>query len=247
MSRQKVKARRRKQRLMSRLWPILLVAAGALLVALALILPLARVGNYEPRTFGAPVDLTSVGQPDAPVRVDVWEDFQCPACAEYSETIETRLIADYVETGQVLYTYHFFPFLDGADYPAQDGSGRLHYISSQDGPGESDQASNAAMCAAEQGRFWDYHDMLYRNWNGENRGAFADARLILFAENIGLDMNAFRQCFAENRYQDFIQADFVAGIERSIPGTPTVFVNDVRVVTSYDAIAAAIEESLARP
>jgi protein-disulfide isomerase len=246
MSRQAIKARRRRQRLMARLWTVSLVAIGAILIAGAFILPLARRGTYEPRTFNAPVNGTSVGQPDAPVRVDVWEDFQCPACAEYSKTIEARIIADYVESGQVLYTYHFFPFLDGADYP-DAGASRLHYISSATGPGESDQSSNAAMCAAEQGRFWDYHDILYQNWNGENRGAFADARLILFAEDIGLDMDAFQQCFRENRYEAVIQADFEAGLQRAIPGTPTVFVNDVRVTTRYESIAAAIEAALAAP
>ncbi len=245
MSRKEIKARRRRQKLISRLWTIGLVTLGALLVALAFILPLARRSGYEPRRFNVPVNLTSVGEPDAPVRVDVWEDFQCPACAEYSRTIEARIISDYVENGLVLYTYHFFPFLDGADYPDENGEGRLHYIYSAREPGESDQSSNAAMCAAEQGRFWDYHDVLYQNWNGENRGAFADARLRLFAEDIGLDMNAFEQCFSENRYEEFIQADFVAGMESNIPGTPTVFVNDVRVPTSYDAIAAAIEAALA--
>ncbi|MEZ0396588.1 MAG: thioredoxin domain-containing protein [Anaerolineales bacterium] len=247
MSRKEIQARRRRQKLVSRLWALGLVTLGALLVALAFIMPLARRSTYEPRTFSVPVNGPSLGVADAPVRVDVWEDFQCPACAEYSRSIETRIISEYVEQGLVLYTYHFFPFLDGADYPAEDGSGRLHYIYSQRGPGESDQAANAAMCAAEQGRFWDYHDILYQNWNGENRGAFADSRLLLFAEDIGLDMTAFEQCFRENRYEDVIQADFIAGNERNIPGTPSVFVNDVRVPTRFEDIAAAIEAALARP
>jgi predicted DsbA family dithiol-disulfide isomerase len=63
------------------------------------------------------------------------------------------------------------------------------------------------MCANEQGRFWDYHDMLFANWDGENQGAYADRRLRAFADSLGLDKNAFGQCFDENRYKDQIDAD----------------------------------------
>ncbi len=82
------------------------------------------------------------------------------------------------------------------------------------------------MCANEQGRFWDYHDMLFANWNGENQGAFADARLVAFADTLGLDMDAFNSCFDAQKYQDQVLSDTADGQALGVQGTPTLFVND---------------------
>jgi len=75
----------------------------------------------------------ALGDPNAPVKIDVYEDFQCPACKSYTENIEPRIVQDFVATGQVYYVYRFFPFLDDQALSK-----------------ESDQAANASMCAAEQ-------------------------------------------------------------------------------------------------
>ncbi|MBN2387030.1 MAG: thioredoxin domain-containing protein [Anaerolineales bacterium] len=256
--RQEIIARRRRRAIQSRLFTVGLVVVGALLVAFAFIasannqagaqneeVTVGPIMTAAPRTFSVPEDGPSVGNPDAPVRVDVWEDFQCPACASYSQSIEVQIITNYVEAGLVLYTFHFYPMIDGANND--------HYISSQYGVGESDQAANAAMCASEQGRFWDYHDTLYLNWDGENQGGFADPRLLAFAEGLGLDMQAFNTCFEANLYQAEINADFLAGMALQISGTPSIFVNYQRVdnpaglnyIPTYENIADAIEAALA--
>jgi protein-disulfide isomerase len=175
---------------------------------------------------------TAMGDPNAPVRIDVYEDFQCPACVNYSKIVEKSIIEAYVATGKVYYTYHHYPFLD-------DRSATK----------ESDQAANASMCAAEQGRFWDYHDMLFANWNGENEGAFNDLRLEAFAEKLGLDMAAFQSCFQENRYKAQIEADYQEGLARGVSGTPSVFVGDTQVapgyVPTFEQIQQEVEAALA--
>jgi protein-disulfide isomerase len=176
-------------------------------------------------------DGPALGDPNAPVRIDVYEDFQCPACRSYSEQIENQVVENYVATGQVYYVFRHFPFLD-------DGA-----LSK-----ESDQAANASMCAAEQDRFWDYHDILFANWNGENQGAFSDSRLIAFAESLSLDMEAFNACFEENRYQGEIEADLAAGRRAGVQGTPSVFVQGQLItpgfVPSYEDISTAVEAAL---
>lgn len=250
--RQEIRARRRRQRMINRLVTIGLVILGGLLIAGALALPsmeaarvratqqasltLTPVSTIAPRAFAAPVDKTSLGDPAAPVRVDVWEDFQCPACKVYSENYEPLIIQNYVETGQVYYTYHFYILFPSAmGYP------------------ESEDAASAAMCAADQGRFWDYHDMLFANWNGENEGAFAKYRLLAFAESLGLNMDEFKTCFEDKRHVDFINEDMKAGKDLGVTGTPTIFVNGKMVVSprgeryipNYEEIAAYIEEALA--
>ena len=104
------------------------------------------------------------------------------------------------------------------------------------------------MCASEQGLFWEYHDELYANWNGENIGTFNDNRLITFAQNVGLDVDAFEQCFAENRYQADIDTDMMMARTYGISGTPSLFVNGKQVapgyVPSWEDLDQAIQAAL---
>jgi protein-disulfide isomerase len=174
---------------------------------------------------------TAMGDPNAPVRVDVWEDFQCPACQGYTSNIEPQVMNTYVATGQVYYVFHQYPFIDDNSVTK-----------------ESDQAANASMCAADQGRFWDFHDILYANWDGENEGAFNDSRLIAMAETLELDMTAFKACFEENRFAKEITNDLNEGKAKAVNGTPSVFVNGEIIkpgfVPSFEDIAAAIDAAL---
>jgi len=232
MRRQQIRRRETRGRLIG----IGLVTIGALFVAFFLILPNVRpvtdLATAEPRTYPQ-ADKTALGDPNAPVRIDVFEDFQCPACRDYTNKIEPLIIDNLVTTGKVYYVFHNYSFLDGA------GAGN---------GGESDQAANAVMCALEQGKFWEMHGTIYANWNGENQGAYSDRRLRAFAEKTGLDMDAFDACFNTNKYKTDIQADFDAGNALGVNGTPSVFVNETIVkpgyVPSYEDIANAVETAL---
>jgi protein-disulfide isomerase len=137
-----------------------------------------------------------------------------------------------VKTGKARYVFRLYPFLD-------DGSASK----------ESDQAANASLCAAEQGRFWDYHDMLFANWNSENAGAFTDKRLVAFAESLGLNLTDFNACFDDNKYKDQIAKDLADGKSAGVTGTPSLFVNGVIVrpgfVPTYNDISQAVEAALA--
>ena len=173
----------------------------------------------------------TMGNPEAPVVIEVFEDFQCSACASYTFNTEKQIITDLIPTGQVLYIFRQYPFLDNNSSIK-----------------ESDQAASASMCAMEQERFWDYHDMLYTNQSGENVSAFSDKRLIAFADALGLDVPAFKSCFEENRYQDQIDQDFAAGDKLEVTGTPSVFVNGKVIkpgyVPSYSDIKEAVDAAL---
>ena len=238
--RQEIRARRQRELLRNRILVILLVVAGALLITFALILPglkgqsAGTIVQITPAVRKAALNKTSMGDPNAPVKMDVWEDFQCSGCKAYSQTLEPQVIQTYVDTGKIYYTFHFFPFIDGSK-------------------GESHQAANAAMCAMAQERFWDYHDMLFANWTGENAGSFTDTRLVAFAQKIKLDMTAFNQCFQANTYAAQIQQDVDAGAKLGIPPTPGIFVNGKMVVSStgpnyiptFEDISKAIDAALA--
>src|SRR3990172_2024529 len=218
--------RRRRQQERQRLVIIIIIVVAALAVAGLLILPnFLPVGEIvsitphpRPNAQG-----TSIGNPDAPVRIDVFEDFQCPACRAFTQNYEPKLIANDIPTGRVYYVFRQWPFI---------------------GP-ESHQAANASMCANAQGRFWDYHDMLFTNQTGENVGAFADRRLVAFAEDLGLNMSDFNACFNRNEYQAEIQSDYSEGTQLGVRGTPAGFVNGGQLspgfIPSYDQIVEAID------
>ncbi len=231
--RQEIKERnlRRKRRQQT----IMLLIFGGIVLVLAAIIAAPAITRALRTPVERPMaDGRTMGDANAPVVVEVFEDFQCPACQRYSDTTEKSLVeSGYLEQGLVYYIFRQFPFID--DYLSETG-------------GESDQSANASMCAAEQGMFWDYHDILYTNWNGENLGTLRDSRLISFAEDIGLDMDAFEQCFAENRYLADIEADLALGQQYRVNGTPSVFVNGNQIapgyVPSWEDLDQAIQAAL---
>jgi len=232
--RQERRAKMQRQQQSQRLIVIGLIVLGAAFLVFAVVYPQVRPADevipITPAALPNP-DGLSLGDPNAPATIDVFEDFQCPACQIFTERIETLVIQNLVATGKARYVFHNYPFIDGP------GAGN---------GGESDQAANASMCANEQGKFWDMHSSIYANWNGENQGAFSDRNLQAMAESIGLDVNAFNDCFNANKYEADIQADFDLGEEMGVSGTPTVFVNGTRVgaegkIASYEEIAQAVE------
>ena len=224
-----------------RILAVVVLAVGVLLIVAALVLANMQTSSVAAAiTPIVPVDRprpngTSMGDPNAPVKLDVWEDFQCSACLYFTKNIEPGLLDQYVSTGKVYFTFHNYAFIDG-------------------GKGESQDAANAALCAAAQNRFWDYHDMLFANWLGENAGSYAPPRLVAFAKNLGLDMSAFNKCFDAKAYAAQIQQDMAAGAKLGVPPTPGIFVNGKMVQSSaggnytpsYNDVVQAIESALGK-
>ena len=187
--------------------------------------------TVTPQTLPNPNGL-SLGNASVPVTIDVFEDFQCPACKFFTENVEPLVVQNLVASGKARYVFHQYSFIDGP------GAGN---------GGESDQAANASMCANEQGKFWDMHAILYAN-SEENQGAFTKPRLQAMAQSIGLDMQAFNSCLSDNKYQKEIQADFDLGQKMGVNGTPTVLVNGKQAgqpgkIATYDEIAQAVEQA----
>jgi len=235
--RQERREKMRNQAQRSRFKKIGLIVVGGLLLVLAVASTqkqaVENIITVTPENLPNPNGQT-LGDPNAKVTIDVFEDFQCPACKQFSEQIEPLIIQNLVATGKAKYVYHNYPFIDGR---------------TTDSGGESDQAANASMCAREQGKFWEMKAIIYANWNGENQGSLRNNRLVTMAENIGLDMTAFNKCFDANTYKNDIQADFDLGNQMGVSGTPSVFVNGARAgqpgyIASYQEIADAVEAAL---
>jgi protein-disulfide isomerase len=232
--RKHIQRQRQKKDQQRRLIAVMVVAGIALIIMAIIVVP-----NLIPTDVATIAPITPVARPQesgremgsatAPVVVEVFSDFQCPACRTFATSVEPLIVNSYVADGRVRFIYRQYPFLDD----------RLTRK-------ESDQAANASMCAADQGRFWDFHDILFANWNGENQGAFADKRLVAMAEALGLEMGAFNSCFNDNQFEADINADLALGKQYGVNATPSVFVNGVKVESpDPTSIQKAIEQALA--
>ena len=226
---------------------LMIFAGAAIIVALILIQVMTPIQDQTPGVVVGTVypitprprymaDGVAAGNPNAKVRIDVYEDFQCPACREYTMALEPQLMRNEVSTGGVYYVFHSFLVIDRATWDSPEK--------------ESHQAANAAMCAADQNRFWDYHDILFNNWTGENVGDFTDPRLVAYAQSLQLDMRKFNVCFRANSFRAKIDADIAAGAKLGVNGTPSIFVNGVQVtpgfMPTYNLILQAVEAAEAK-
>ena len=155
--------------------------------------------SANPSFPGVQVDPVSAsdetqGSPDAKVTVIVYADYQCPFCERFFNDAEKTIADKYIPTGKVRFVYRDYSILGI----------------------ESTRAAEAAHCAGDQGKFWQYHDYLFGHQGKENSGAFSDANLKSFAINLGLDSSAFNKCLDSNKYEQAV-ADSYAGGNRAMP------------------------------
>ncbi len=217
--RQKRAAQQRKKRLL--IFAIIVVCA--VVVAGIFIVPsLKSIGEIvEPTPVARPQAIDNfMGDPNALVKVQEFADFQCPACKRFAQNYESQIIRDYVATGKVYYEFTPFSFIGQ----------------------ESIDGAEAAYCAMDQGKFWEYHDMLYANQTGENIGDFTIDRLKAFAEKLGLDKGAFDTCLETGKYQAKVTNDKTEGVSLGVNATPSFAVNG-KVVYS-DKLILSIQEAL---
>jgi protein-disulfide isomerase len=240
-TREEIKSQRTKKKRQQRMTTIIWVGGFIIVVILILIAPtiynsLKPAGSFVQITpVARPLENgKTVGDPNAKVKIQVYEDFQCPACKEFTDNVETQLMqSTYISSGQVYYEFMHFPFLDSGQVTSQ----------------ESHQAANASMCANAQEKFWPYHDILFANQGIENGGNFTDKRLEAFAQSLGLDMNSFNKCFSANTYSAEIEADYQEGVAAGVNSTPSVFLNGKNVtpgtIPTYEQLKSAIDAALA--
>jgi len=197
--RQMIRAKRERQARMQRLGMIGVVVAGALLVAFALIYPnLKPIGEVASTDHveRPMVDDNTMGDPNAPIRIEEFSDYNCSHCGTFAVETEPQLVQAYISTGKV--------YLVNRSY----GAGLSQ---------ESQKAAEAAYCAGDQNKYWEYHDILFTN---RTSGAFTDRRLNAFAEAVGLDMDDFESCYNSGKYTDRTNQDYADGSAAGITGTP---------------------------
>lgn len=216
---------------------LLMKIGGAAGIALLAVIALIVINNARdegttsalviptPSAIEVQKDGRTKGNPNAPVTIIEWGDYQCPACGLFAREVEPQLVADYVADGKVFVEYRDMAFLGK----------------------ESTEASKAAVCANEQGKFWEFHTMLYYN-QGEhkNAGAFSRSRLNEMARAQGLDEQAFGACLTSDAAEAEVQRMYNDALANGIDSTPSFLINGTRVSgANYAAIRDAIEAALA--
>ena len=171
--------------------------------------------RYKIPTDGYP----SLGPADAPITLVEFADFQCPYCRQWEQQTYKPLLEAY--PGKIRFVYRDFPLT------------QIHP--------NAMPAAEAAQCANEQGKFWDFHDKLF---GGENLG---DDVYRQYAQDLGLDVTKFSDCVTSHKYAKNIQADSDFASNLGINSTPTFFVNGLAIVGAQPlgAFTSVIDKELA--
>jgi protein-disulfide isomerase len=213
--------------------PIVLVSGLAIAAAIGLILMLAPSRPEGSASLVAPTTTypagttvgEAIGRSDAPVTLEIWSDFQCPFCGQLARTYLPQLRSEFVAAGQLRIVPRDVAFV---------GRG---------GDNESISAAVAASCAGDQGKYWQFHDQLFWNQQGENQGAFSAARLQQLAGAVGLDRGSWDACRADPKRAQDVAATTSAAADAGIASTPTLVLNgevSAGVPRSWDDLANAI-------
>ncbi|MEW6605095.1 MAG: thioredoxin domain-containing protein [Thermoproteota archaeon] len=151
-------------------------------------------------------DAPALGNSDALVTIVEFGDYQCTWCYRWHQSTKDSLMADYVKTGMVRFMFK--------DFPINDLSDRA-----------SSLAAEASYCAADQGKYWEYHDEVYNNWDGENTGWVTRTSLERFAENIGVsDIDEFSDCLDSGKYTSVVRGNYNLARSVGLDATPSFIV-----------------------
>jgi protein-disulfide isomerase len=169
--------------------------------------------DSRPTPVNAQANDRAWGPADAPIKVEEYLDYQCPACGSYNRNYEAGVIEAFAKTGKVRYEVHSMSFIGQ----------------------ESIDAAQATLCASDQNKFWQMHNSIFANQNGENQGAFTKDRLKRMAAAAGLDTTAFNTCLDSGSKADKVTQERNDGEQRGVNQTPTFFVNNKMYVGTQSA------------
>jgi protein-disulfide isomerase len=170
-----------------------------------------------------------LGDANAKVTIIEFSDFQCPFCKRFFDDTAGQIKTNYIDTGKVKLVYRDFPL-------------SFHQ--------NAEIAAEAANCALEQGKYWEYHDTLFTKGSGDGTGLDAQS-LKQYAADLKLDTAKFNQCLDASKYKNEIQKDATDGSNAGVSGTPSFFIGSpqkgyVQLVGAqpYSVFKQAIDQEL---
>lgn len=150
-----------------------------------------------------------LGNPDAPITILEWGDYQCTYCYKFHTTTLNTINQEYIQTGKAKLVFRDFP-LNGPD---------------------SVLAAEAVYCAGEQGKYWQYHDEVYHNWAGERTGWVNRDSLDKFGNTIELELKQFNNCIDSKKYHQRVLDHYSYGQKIGIDATPSFLIfNDEKII-----------------
>lgn len=164
--------------------------------------------SWEQLVRREPGDPMALGEPDAPVVMVAYSEFQCPFCGKFARDTEPVLVEEFVEDGTLRIEWRDFPYL-GA---------------------ESTVAARGGRAAAAQGRFWEFEEAMYADQLPPNSGDLDEDHLVSVAEDIGLDVDRFRADLDSPEAAQAVRQDFAEGQAIGVTGTPAFIINGVPVI-----------------
>lgn len=159
----------------------------------------------------------TLGDANAPITIVEYGHFKCLFCNRFSRETEPQISEKYIKTGKIKFVWKDFPYEGG----------------------DSGKASEAAHCAQDQGKFWEYHNSLFtyiwdnyygKGINAEEVEIFTDTKLKEFASQLGLDTTEFNSCLDLGKYKQLVQDNYKEGIAEGAKSTPTFFINGQKIV-----------------
>jgi len=157
----------------------------------------------DPASVG-PDDDPAIGVEDAPVTIIEFSDFQCPYCRQFEQQAFPQIKSEYIDTGKVRLVFRDFPLT------------QIHP--------NALPAAIAAECAHNQNAFWPMHNRLFDNQNSWGQNSNPNEVFMGYAEEIGLDVETFRQCVENRETLEEISGDFQDGVNGGVRGTPAFFI-----------------------
>tara|TARA_Y100000034_G_C6763987_1_gene340479 strand:- start:20 stop:739 length:720 start_codon:yes stop_codon:yes gene_type:complete len=189
----------------------------------------AQPGNNNPTPTGVANvraedfidDDPVLGDENAPLTIVEFSDFQCPFCARFHSQTLSQIKTEYIDTGKVKFVYRDLP---------------LTSIHPQAMP-----AAEASECADDQGKFWEYHDILF-----ERQSSLSSSNYVKWAEELGLDTNEFQECLDSNKHKDEVNNDLRDASSAGGRGTPYFIVGNQALsgAQPFAAFQQAIEAQL---
>jgi protein-disulfide isomerase len=211
---------------------------GSLAAALLLVVVLvwmnrpgasAGTGDYTPVVRNQ-VAGRLVGDPNAPVKIIEFADFQCPFCKQWADNVSKPLLEEYVSKGTASLQFVSFAFLGE----------------------ESRRAAEAAECAADQNRFWEYHDLLFLRQGKENSGVYSSANLKKYAGELkahapNFDTDKFGSCLDSGEKRGAVEAQTKQARDAGVQSTPSFLINGAAFsgVQPIETFRQAIEAAAA--
>jgi protein-disulfide isomerase len=187
--------------------------------------PVTLADSADARSIYQRATPMPLGNANAPVKLVVFSDYQCPYCGQWASQVQQALIADYVKTGKLQFVYYDFPL---------GGAHKYSFL-----------AARAARCAGEQNKFWEYHDLLFGQ---QSEWAFSSGvpmdDFYKYADQVGVNRTQFDACLKSDKYADVVTANRMLGDQLGVAATPTILINNRKVQEPLDY--KAIKDMIAK-